>query len=110
MSVVARRAESQRNRYRNLHPQWNEPRGPVDVALLFAGGARTPLLDYAYLTLTSEAAAESAAILGAGTVVPLHFEQWAHFSEGAEQLAAAFEAASLGDRLRLLKPGESASF
>jgi len=84
--------------------------GPVDVALLFAGGARTPLLDYAYLTLTSAQAAEAATILRAGAVVPLHFEQWAHFSEGGEQLQAAFTAAGLSDRLRLLKPGETAGF
>ncbi|MFL6111110.1 MAG: MBL fold metallo-hydrolase [Catenulispora sp.] len=83
---------------------------PVDVALLFAGGARTAILDHAYLTLTSEAAAEAAAILRAGAVVPLHFEHWAHFSEGAEQLEAAFAAAGLSDRLRLLKLGESTGF
>jgi L-ascorbate metabolism protein UlaG (beta-lactamase superfamily) len=83
---------------------------PVDVALLFAGGARTPLLDYAYLTLTSAEAAEAADILQAGAVVPLHFEQWAHFSEGGEQLQQAFAAAGLSDRLRLLKPGEATGF
>ncbi|NUP50207.1 MAG: MBL fold metallo-hydrolase [Catenulispora sp.] len=83
---------------------------PVDVALLFAGGARTPLMGEAYLTLNSAGAAEAAAILQAGAVVPLHFEQWAHFSEGAEPLAAAFAAAGLSDRLHLLKAGESATF
>lgn len=83
---------------------------PVDVALLFAGGARTPLLDFAYLTLTSAGAAEAAGILQAGAVVPLHFEQWAHFSEGGEELRRAFTASGLGDRLRLLKPGESVGF
>jgi L-ascorbate metabolism protein UlaG (beta-lactamase superfamily) len=84
--------------------------GPVDVALLFAGGARTPLMDYAYLTLTSDAAAEAALILGARAVVPLHFEHWAHFSQGADTLVSAFEAAGLTDRLRLLELGETASF
>jgi hypothetical protein len=43
-------------------------------------------------------------------VVPLHFEQWTHFSEGAAPLRTAFEAAGLSDRLRLLQPGESTSF
>ncbi|MFI6740551.1 hypothetical protein ACIBI9_47175 [Nonomuraea sp. NPDC050451] len=47
--------------------------GRVDVAVLFAGGARTPLVD-GYLTLTSEQAAEAAEILDATYVVPLHFE------------------------------------
>ncbi|MEU1072100.1 MULTISPECIES: MBL fold metallo-hydrolase [unclassified Streptomyces] len=79
--------------------------GPVDVAVLFAGAARTALLDGAPLTLTSEAAAEAARILGARHVVPLHFEHWGHFSEGADSLTEAFAAAGLGQRLRLLQPG-----
>lgn len=83
--------------------------GPMDVALLFAGGAQTPLMDYAYLTLTSDAAAEAAVILGARVVVPLHFEHWAHFSQGADTLVAAFAAAGLTDRLKLLQPGKTAS-
>ena len=38
---------------------------PIDVAVLFAGAARTALLDGAALTLTSEAAVEAAHLLGA---------------------------------------------
>ena len=48
--------------------------GRVDVAVLFAGAARTALAAGAYLTLTSQAAAEAAKLLGARAVVPLHFE------------------------------------
>ena len=70
--------------------------GPVDVAVLFAGAARTKVLDGAYLTLTSDAAAEAARLLGASLVIPLHFEQWAHFSQGRDTLAGAFERAGLG--------------
>ncbi|MET7617514.1 MBL fold metallo-hydrolase [Streptomyces sp. NPDC005408] len=81
--------------------------GPVDIAVLFAGGARTPLLGDAYLTLPSAAAAEAARILGARQVVPLHFEHWGHFSQGPETLTEAFAEAGLDDRLLLLKPGES---
>ncbi|MFI7222579.1 MBL fold metallo-hydrolase [Nonomuraea angiospora] len=78
--------------------------GPVDVALLFAGGARTPLVD-GYLTLTSDDAVTAAEILGARHVVPLHFEHWAHFTQGRESVEKAF--AGFGDGLRLLAPGES---
>jgi L-ascorbate metabolism protein UlaG (beta-lactamase superfamily) len=78
----------------------------IDVAILFAGAARTPLMDRAPLTLTSEWAAEAARILGAPQVVPVHFEDWAHFSEGRETLAPAFAAAGLSDRLYLLERGE----
>jgi L-ascorbate metabolism protein UlaG (beta-lactamase superfamily) len=79
---------------------------PIDVAVLFAGAARTALLDGAPLTLTSEWAAEAAGILRAADVVPVHFEDWAHFSEGRESLPPAFRAAGLDDRLHLLERGE----
>ncbi|WP_225794233.1 MBL fold metallo-hydrolase [Streptomyces aculeolatus] len=81
--------------------------GPVDIAVLFAGAAQTPLLGAAHLTLTSEHAAAAAAVLGAHDVVPLHFEHWGHFTQGADSLVAAFEAAGLGHRLRLPRPGEA---
>jgi len=32
--------------------------------------------------------------------LPLHFDGWAHFSEGREQITQAFAAADLSDRLR----------
>jgi L-ascorbate metabolism protein UlaG (beta-lactamase superfamily) len=75
--------------------------GPVDVAIVFAGAARTALLDGAYLTLTSTQAAQAAVVLGARDVVPLHFEGWAHFSQGRDTLDAAFAAAGLRDRLHM---------
>jgi L-ascorbate metabolism protein UlaG (beta-lactamase superfamily) len=80
--------------------------GPVDVAILFAGAARTALLDGAYLTLTSAQAAQAAVALGARHVVPLHFEGWAHFSQGRDTLDAAFTTTGLRDRLHILQPGQ----
>ncbi|HEX6499655.1 MAG TPA: MBL fold metallo-hydrolase [Micromonosporaceae bacterium] len=79
--------------------------GPVDVAVLFAGGAQTALLGDAYLTLPSDAAAHATRILGAPQVVPVHFEGWAHFTQGRDSLVTSFEQAGLADRLRLLRPG-----
>ncbi len=82
---------------------------PVDVALLFAGAVQVPdLFDGAYLTLSSERAAEAATILGARTVVPVHYEGWAHFGQGAEALRAAFHGNGVSDRLRLVASGERA--
>lgn len=78
---------------------------PIDVAVLHAGAARTALLDGAPLTLTSEWAAQAAAMLRAEHVVPVHFGDWAHFSEGRDTLAPAFAAAGLANRLRLLDRG-----
>jgi L-ascorbate metabolism protein UlaG (beta-lactamase superfamily) len=79
----------------------------IDVALLFAGAARTSLFDGAPLTLTSEAAVDAARILNAKCVIPLHTRGWAHFSEGPDSLRKAFANAGLSDRLRMLEPGES---
>ena len=81
--------------------------GPVNVAILFVGAAQTALVPDAYLTLTSEAAAEASRILGARAVVPLHFEGWAHFTQGRDTLLAAFDRAGLADLLHLPQPGES---
>lgn len=83
--------------------------GPVDVAILFTGAARTALLDGAYLTLTSAQAAEAAIVLGARHVVPMHFEGWAHFSQGRDTLDAAFTTAGLRDRLHILELGQRAT-
>ncbi|KAB1989919.1 MBL fold metallo-hydrolase [Streptomyces triticiradicis] len=80
--------------------------GPFDVAVLFAGAARTPLVPDAPLTLTAEDAARAAGILGAVRVVPLHFEHWGHFTEDGPALAKAFAQAGLTDRLRLPAPGD----
>jgi L-ascorbate metabolism protein UlaG (beta-lactamase superfamily) len=81
--------------------------GPVD-AVLFAGAARTPPVD-GYLTLTAADAAEAAAVLGARTVVPVRAEGWAHFTQGVDDLVAAYAARGLADRLRVLSPGETAT-
>ncbi|RKE22220.1 MBL fold metallo-hydrolase [Streptomyces sp. TLI_171] len=75
--------------------------GPVDTAVLFAGGARTGIFDNALLTLDSALAARAAGILGARRVVPVHFDSWAHFTEGREPLLAAFAAAGLAGVLEL---------
>jgi len=80
--------------------------GGVEVALLFAGGAQTALLGDAYLTLTSDAAAEAAEILAVRHVVPLHFEHWAHFTQGGDTLVDSFDRAGSAKRLHLPEPGQ----
>ena len=83
-----------------------ERAGDVDVAVLFAGAVQVPhRFDGAYLTLTSERAAEAAKILGARAVVPVHFEGWTHFTQGAHALRGAFAGNQLTDRLALAEPG-----
>jgi L-ascorbate metabolism protein UlaG (beta-lactamase superfamily) len=76
----------------------------VDVAVLFAGGARTPLVD-GYLTLTSEEAVQAADILGRPRVLPVHTDGWEHFTQNGATLRAAFARAGLADLLLPLDPG-----
>ena len=74
--------------------------GPVDTALLFAGAPRLPALyDGAPVVLDSAQAAEAAQLLGARRIVPVHYDSWAHFTEGHETLRAAFTALGLADRV-----------
>ncbi|MQY09510.1 MBL fold metallo-hydrolase [Actinomadura macrotermitis] len=79
--------------------------GPVDTAILFAGAPRfSVLFDGALIVLDSAQAAEAAKILGARRAVPVHYDGWAHFTEGRDELAAAFAAAGLAGRLDLGEP------
>jgi L-ascorbate metabolism protein UlaG (beta-lactamase superfamily) len=80
--------------------------GPIELAVLFAGGVSLPYrFDGAYLTLSADRAAEAAEVLGARAIVPVHYEGWAHFTQGADDLRAAFDAAGLGKRLVVPEPG-----
>ncbi|EST35384.1 MBL fold metallo-hydrolase [Streptomyces roseochromogenus] len=75
---------------------------PIDTAILFAGAPRFPVLfDNQLIVLDSAQAAEAAEILAARRVVPVHYDSWAHFTEGRHDLVAAFTAAGLADRLEL---------
>jgi L-ascorbate metabolism protein UlaG (beta-lactamase superfamily) len=87
-----------------------ERAGRIDVAVLFAGAVQVAhRFDGAYLTLTSERAAEAAKILGARAIVPVHFEGWTHFTRGAQALRGAFAGNQLTDRLALAEPGAAVS-
>ncbi len=77
----------------------------VTTALLFVGAARVREVGPAHLTFTAEEAVLAARAFPAAAIVPLHYENWAHFSEGRRELASAFAAAGLSDRLRWLERG-----
>jgi L-ascorbate metabolism protein UlaG (beta-lactamase superfamily) len=84
--------------------------GSIPVAVLFTGAVQVPIrFDGAYLTLTPERAAEAAIVLGARAVVPVHFEGWTHFTQGADALRAAFAGNGITDRLVLADRGETVS-
>ncbi|MGW0826833.1 MBL fold metallo-hydrolase [Streptomyces sp. NPDC002845] len=73
----------------------------IDTALLFAGAPRFPgiLFDGQCVVLDSAQSAEAARLLGARRVVPVHYDSWAHFTEGRDDLEAVYVAAGLSDRL-----------
>ena len=81
--------------------------GPVDVAVLFAGAARVQTKERGRpLTLTGQRAAAAAEVLGARLVIPAHVDGWAHFSEGVDEFASAFDEAGIGDVLAVAPHGE----
>jgi L-ascorbate metabolism protein UlaG (beta-lactamase superfamily) len=80
--------------------------GHIDVAILFAGAVQlSQRFDGAYLTLSSDRAADAAKILGAHRVVPVHFEGWQHFTQGADALRSAFAGNGISGRLCLPERG-----
>jgi L-ascorbate metabolism protein UlaG (beta-lactamase superfamily) len=84
--------------------------GHIDVAILFAGAVQLPhRFDGAYLTLSSDHAADAAKILDAHRVVPLHFEGWQHFTQGAGALRSAFAGNGIAGRLCLPERGVALS-
>lgn len=78
----------------------------IDAAVLHVGAARVPTkFDGRPLSLDSRAAAAAAAVLGAETVVPAHYDAWAHFSEGLSEIELAFHEAGLSAVLRAAPHG-----
>lgn len=82
--------------------------GPIEIAVLFAGAVQLAhRFDGAYLTLSSDRTAEAAKRLGARAVLPVHFEGWTHFTQGADALRAAFAGNGIAGRLVLAGRGET---
>lgn len=75
----------------------------VGLAILCAGAARVANRGPDPLTLDAERTAEVAALWPDAMIVPVHIDDWAHFSEPRETLAAAWTGPS--GRLMLLEPG-----
>lgn len=84
---------------RRFHPR---------VVLLFAGAATTrgPF----HLTMDTNEAVEAAAAFPAATIVPVHHDGWAHFTQSQHDLARTFEVVGLAGRLQLVEPGKTLSF
>jgi L-ascorbate metabolism protein UlaG (beta-lactamase superfamily) len=84
--------------------------GQIELAVLFTGGVSRPQrFDGAYLTLSAERAVEAARVLGARAVIPVHFNGWTHYTQGSDDLRAAFAAGGMSDRLVVPEPGTTVS-
>src|SRR5208283_296537 len=73
------------------------------LVLLFAGAAKTR--GAFHLTMDANDALDTAHAFPDATIVPLHYEGWAHFSQSGDDLVQSFKALGIGARLRLLAPG-----
>jgi L-ascorbate metabolism protein UlaG (beta-lactamase superfamily) len=74
-------------------------RDPVDVALMCIGG---------HYTMDRHDAVEAAKLVGAGTVIPCHYDTFPPIETDAEAFKSDVESAGAGDVV-ILQPGESHS-
>jgi L-ascorbate metabolism protein UlaG (beta-lactamase superfamily) len=72
----------------------------IRTAVLNLGAARVAAVGPWHLTMTAEEAVELARVFAVAQIVPLHFEGWAHFSEGRQDIERAFRETGLENRLR----------
>jgi L-ascorbate metabolism protein UlaG (beta-lactamase superfamily) len=71
----------------------------VQLAILNLGAARVPEVGPFHLTMTAEEAVQSARAFAKAVIIPLHFEDWAHFSEGRSDIERAFANTQLEHRI-----------
>lgn len=77
------------------------------LTILHLGAARAPAVGPFHLTMTAKEGVEGARSFANAVVVPSHFEDWAHFSEGRSDIAAAFADARFEQRLRWPERGRT---
>jgi L-ascorbate metabolism protein UlaG (beta-lactamase superfamily) len=78
----------------------------VDVAILNLGAAKVAVAGPSALTFTAAEAVTLARAWPHTKIVPLHFEGWTHFTEGHDEITAAFEMSGLASRLVWLPRGQ----
>ena len=85
-------------------------RWDIRRALLFMGAARVAAVGPQHLTMTAREAADFARHMPQAKIMPLHFEGWAHFTEGRDVIETVFAEARLADRLVWGVPGKRIDF
>ena len=75
------------------------------VVLLFGGAAvaRGPF----HLTMDTNDAIEAAVAFPNATIVPVHHEGWAHFTQSQDDLAKTFNTLGFGSRLQRVEGGRT---
>ncbi|WFE66123.1 MBL fold metallo-hydrolase [Micromonospora sp. WMMD714] len=83
----------------------------VGTMVLHLGAVRFGLTGPLRYTMSATEGVELCTLVGAHTVLPVHYEGWGHFTEGRPAVEAAFDAAPEAVRrsLRWLTPGEATS-
>ncbi|GCE11939.1 MBL fold metallo-hydrolase [Tengunoibacter tsumagoiensis] len=80
----------------------------VGTVLLHFGAAADPeVLGPVHLTFSAGEGSLFAKALGKAMVIPIHYEGWAHLSEGRAEIEEAFAKAGLEDQLCFLPFGQS---
>jgi len=78
----------------------------VDIAVLFAGAAKVERLGDVLLTIDAQRAGRIAALWPDAVIVPVHIDDWAHFSEPREVFLERFGASEAATRMVVLERGE----
>jgi L-ascorbate metabolism protein UlaG (beta-lactamase superfamily) len=81
----------------------------IELALLFVGGPSFEALGPDYITFSDETAADAAAVLARATVIPVHADSWAHFSQTTSSMKKVADERGVGERVIALAPGETAT-
>jgi L-ascorbate metabolism protein UlaG (beta-lactamase superfamily) len=76
------------------------------LAVVHVGAVAFPLTGPLRFTFTGDEAARAAKGVGARTIIPVHYEGWAHFREPRAATEQAFARAGVADRVRWLTRGE----
>jgi L-ascorbate metabolism protein UlaG (beta-lactamase superfamily) len=78
----------------------------VAVAVLFAGAAKSPRIGDVLLTLDAERAAQVAALWPGASIVPVHIDDWAHFTQPREAFLADWVRYADDSRLAVATRGQ----
>lgn len=75
-----------------------------DFVLAFAGAARVrgPI----DLTMSANDLLDTANAFPQSLIIPVHIDGWAHFTQGADEVAGVFKALGFEKRMRTIAPGE----